>query len=32
MNVNASGYVTEFTDAGATFRSAVGNGSSDTGS
>ncbi|MGN6406968.1 MAG: hypothetical protein ACTHMH_01380 [Curtobacterium sp.] len=32
MNVNASGYVTAFTDAGATFRSAVGNGSSDTGS
>jgi len=32
MNVNASGYVTGFTDAGATFRSAVGNGSSDTGS
>jgi hypothetical protein len=32
MNVNASGYVTEFTDTGATFRSAVGNGSSDTGS
>jgi hypothetical protein len=32
MNVNASGYITGFTDAGATFRSAIGNGSSDTGS
>ena len=32
MNVNASGYITGFTDSGATFRSAVGNGSSDTGS
>ncbi|WP_439692966.1 hypothetical protein ACRQ4B_01640 [Curtobacterium sp. SP.BCo] len=32
MNVNASGYITGFTDAGATFRSAVGNGSSDSGS
>jgi hypothetical protein len=32
MNVNAGGYITGFTDAGATFRSAVGNGSSDTGS
>ncbi|WP_144711487.1 hypothetical protein [Curtobacterium pusillum] len=32
INVNASGYVTGFTDAGAQFRSAVGNGSSDTGS
>ncbi|MBA8989121.1 hypothetical protein FHW23_000353 [Curtobacterium pusillum] len=32
MNVNASGYITGFTDTGATFRSAVGNGSSDTGS
>jgi hypothetical protein len=31
MNVNASGYITGFTDQGATFRSAVGNGSSDTG-
>jgi len=32
MNVNASGYITGFTDAGAVFRSAIGNGSSDTGS
>ena len=32
MNVNASGYITGFTDKGATFRSAIGNGSSDTGS
>ncbi|WIE64692.1 hypothetical protein DEI99_015880 [Curtobacterium sp. MCLR17_036] len=32
LNVNASGYVTGFGDDGATFRSAVGNGSSDTGS
>lgn len=32
MNVNASGYITGFTDDGATFRSAIGNGSSDTGS
>lgn len=32
MNINASGYITGFTDQGATFRSAVGNGSSDTGS
>ncbi|WP_420369018.1 hypothetical protein [Curtobacterium sp. L1-20] len=31
MNVNASGYITGFTDQGATFRSAIGNGSSDTG-
>jgi hypothetical protein len=30
--VNASGYVTGFSADGATFRSAVGNGSSDTGS
>lgn len=32
LNVNASGYVTGFSSDGATFRSAVGNGSSDTGS
>lgn len=32
MNVNASGYITGFTDQGATFRSAIGNGSTDTGS
>jgi hypothetical protein len=32
INVNASGYVTGFSDAGATFVSAIGNGSSDTGS
>jgi hypothetical protein len=32
LNVNASGYVTGFSADGATFRSAVGNGSSDTGS
>ncbi|WIJ45136.1 hypothetical protein [Curtobacterium citreum] len=32
MNVNASGYITGFTDQGATFVSAVGNGSSDSGS
>jgi hypothetical protein len=32
MDVNASGSVTGFTDSGATFRSAVGNGSSDSGS
>lgn len=32
INVTASGYVTGFTDAGATFESAVGNGSSDSGS
>lgn len=32
INVNASGYVTGFTDTGATFESAIGNGSSDTGS
>jgi hypothetical protein len=32
INVNASGYVTGFTDAGATFVSAIGNGASDTGS
>ncbi|MCA5923280.1 hypothetical protein [Curtobacterium oceanosedimentum] len=32
LDVNASGYVTGFSDDGATFRSAVGNGSSDTGS
>lgn len=32
INVNASGYVTGFSDSGATFVSAVGNGSSDTGS
>jgi hypothetical protein len=32
MNVNASGYITGFTAEGAQFRSAVGNGSSDTGS
>ncbi|MGN8049341.1 hypothetical protein ACTJKO_06585 [Curtobacterium sp. 22159] len=32
MNVNASGYIIGFTDSGATFRSAIGNGSSDTGS
>jgi hypothetical protein len=32
INVNASGYITAFSDSGATFVSAVGNGSSDTGS
>ncbi|MBT1543960.1 hypothetical protein [Curtobacterium aurantiacum] len=32
LNVNASGYVTSFSSDGATFRSAVGNGSSDTSS
>ena len=32
LNVNASGYISGFTADGATFRSAVGNGSSDTGS
>jgi hypothetical protein len=32
MNVNASGYVSGFSDDGATFESAVGNGSSDSGS
>ncbi|MBT2501970.1 hypothetical protein [Curtobacterium sp. ISL-83] len=32
MNVNASGYITGFTSGGATFRSAIGNGSSDSGS
>lgn len=32
MNVNASGYVTGFSDAGATFESAIGNGSTDSGS
>ena len=32
MNVNASGTITGFTDRGATFRSSIGNGSSDTGS
>jgi hypothetical protein len=32
MNVNASGAITGFTDRGATFRSSIGNGSSDTGS
>ncbi|MDM7891725.1 hypothetical protein [Curtobacterium caseinilyticum] len=32
MNVNASGYVSGFTDEGATFESAIGNGASDTGS
>ncbi|MEN0102199.1 MAG: hypothetical protein AAGC90_04665 [Curtobacterium sp.] len=32
INVNASGYITGFTDAGATFESSIGNGSSDTGS
>ncbi|WP_175416057.1 hypothetical protein [Curtobacterium sp. SGAir0471] len=32
MNVNASGYVSGFSGDGATFESAVGNGSSDTGS
>ncbi|OIH95372.1 hypothetical protein [Curtobacterium sp. MCBA15_001] len=32
INVNASGYVTGFSDSGATFVSAVGNGSSDSGS
>lgn len=32
LNVNASGYITGFSSSGATFRSAVGNGSSDTGS
>jgi hypothetical protein len=32
INVNASGYVTGFSDTGATFVSAIGNGSSDTGS
>ncbi|MBF4608034.1 hypothetical protein [Curtobacterium sp. VKM Ac-1393] len=32
LNVNASGYITGFSGSGATFRSAVGNGSSDTGS
>ena len=32
MNVNAAGYVSGFTDSGATFESAIGNGSSDTGS
>ncbi|WP_144760637.1 hypothetical protein [Curtobacterium sp. 9128] len=32
INVNATGIITGFSDAGATFRSAVGNGSSDTGS
>lgn len=32
LNVNASGTITGFTDQGAVFRSAVGNGSSDTGS
>ncbi|MGU3410796.1 hypothetical protein ACLBWP_11855 [Microbacterium sp. M1A1_1b] len=32
INVNASGYITGFSDSGATFASAVGNGASDTGS
>ncbi|UXN26336.1 hypothetical protein N8D74_05485 [Curtobacterium flaccumfaciens] len=32
LSVNASGYVTGFSSDDATFRSAVGNGSSDTGS
>ncbi len=32
MNVNASGTITGFTARGATFRSSIGNGSSDTGS
>jgi len=32
LNVNASGYVSGFTDAGATFESAIGNGSTDSGS
>ncbi|PZF57367.1 hypothetical protein DEJ23_07735 [Curtobacterium sp. MCSS17_008] len=32
MNVNVAGYVSGFTDAGATFESAIGNGASDTGS
>jgi len=32
MDVDASGYVSGFSDAGATFESAVGNGASDSGS
>ncbi|WIA99936.1 MULTISPECIES: hypothetical protein [unclassified Curtobacterium] len=32
MNVNATGYITGFTDEGATFESAVGNGARDSGS
>jgi len=32
MNVNATGYITGFTDQGATFESAVGNGARDSGS
>ncbi|MFJ3384964.1 MULTISPECIES: hypothetical protein [unclassified Curtobacterium] len=32
INVNASGYITGFSDAGATFVSAIGNGSTESGS
>lgn len=32
MNVNASGYISGFSDSGATFESAIGNGASDSGS